>query len=52
MYLIFEYPYDPTYGSIIVDPETGSNMIFNSADEARLFADENCAHDFVVICMA
>ena len=52
MYLIFEYPFDPANGSIIVDPETGTNMIFESIDDARIFADENCAHEFIVICLA
>lgn len=49
MYLIFEYPYDPAYGSIVVEPEAGANLVFRSHEEAESFARSQCIHAYVII---
>lgn len=49
MYLIFEYPYDPALGSVVIDTETGGNMVFDTQSEAEEFARDNCIHCYAII---
>ena len=48
MYLIFQYPYDPSVGSVIIDPDSGDNLVFDTMYEAETFARENCNHPYII----
>lgn len=48
MYLIFEHPYDPSIGSVIIDPDTEYNLVFDTKDEAEEFARENCNYPYTI----
>jgi len=48
MYLIFEYPYDPAVGSVIIDPDSGNILVFDTKDEAVKFARENCNYPYII----
>lgn len=51
MVLIFEYPFDPQQGSILVDPVTARNLIFTDETTAIAFAEANCIHAYHLITL-
>jgi len=48
MFLIFEHHYEPSSGMMVMN-EDGSNMLFESREEALAYAEENCIHVFVIV---
>lgn len=51
MVLIFEYPFDPQQGSILVDPVTALNLVFTDETTAIAFAEANCIHAYHLITL-
>ena len=49
MYLIINYPYDPRFASIVIDPSSGCNKVFNSIDEAQIYAEKTMIHEWMIV---
>ena len=49
MFLLIQYPYDPNWASLVIDPSTGANIVFDSKDEAQSYAEKTLIHQWIVV---
>jgi len=49
MILLISSPYDARWATIHLDPSTGENMLFETKEEAKNYAEKTIIHEWFIV---